>query len=213
MDNLATYNKFRQVPEEAKKTIIGGKLKGFTDINPMWRIKMLTAEYGECGFGWYYEEVERWTESMESERVCFTKIHLYVKRNDQWSAPIVGIGGSKVVAMTKNGLELSDEAYKMALTDAISIACKALGMGADVYYANDRTKYDAGSADYSYPTPGYKPLEEKVYWQIVQNYCKGLPAKDGSDYRTAWARMTGAGKAELMMFDAHVKDVKAALNL
>ena len=29
----------------------------------------------------------------------------------------------------------------MALTDAISVACKALGVAADIYYANDRTKY------------------------------------------------------------------------
>ena len=38
---------------------------------------------------------------------------------------------------------VSDEGYKMALTDAISVACKALGIGADVWFANDRTKYDA----------------------------------------------------------------------
>jgi hypothetical protein len=30
----------------------------------------------------------------------------------------------------------------MALTDAISVACKALGMGADVYFEKDRTKWD-----------------------------------------------------------------------
>jgi hypothetical protein len=30
----------------------------------------------------------------------------------------------------------------MALTDAIGISCKALGMAADVYFAKDRTKYD-----------------------------------------------------------------------
>jgi hypothetical protein len=30
----------------------------------------------------------------------------------------------------------------MALTDAISVACKALGMGADVYFEKDRTKYE-----------------------------------------------------------------------
>ena len=31
----------------------------------------------------------------------------------------------------------------MATTDAISVACKQLGIGADIYFANDRTKYDA----------------------------------------------------------------------
>ena len=33
--------------------------------------------------------------------------------------------------------------YKMALTDALSVACKALGIGADVYWAAGHTKYDA----------------------------------------------------------------------
>lgn len=89
------------------------------------------------------------------------------------------------------------------------------GLGLYIYASEDLPDaFEAELAPESIATtPGYKPLEEKVYWQIVQNYCKGIPAKDGSDYRTAWARMTGAGKAELMMFDAHVKDVKAALNL
>ena len=140
MDNLSLYNRFRDVPQEAKKTIKGGKLKGFTDINPMWRIKKLTEEFGECGFGWYYEEVERWKETCGQEEAVFVKINLYTKRNNEWSKPIMGVGGSKMVQLFK-GVEVvdfSDEAYKMALTDAISIACKALGMAADVYFANDR---------------------------------------------------------------------------
>lgn len=45
------------------------------------------------------------------------------------------------MAQEKNGMYTSDEAYKMAYTDAISVACKSLGMAADVYYANDCTKY------------------------------------------------------------------------
>ena len=37
---------------------------------------------------------------------------------------------------------MNDECFKMALTDAISVSCKALGVGADVYWNKDRTKYD-----------------------------------------------------------------------
>ena len=44
------------------------------------------------------------------------------------------------VANETKGLYTSDEAYKMALTDALSVACKALGMGADVYW-HGGTKY------------------------------------------------------------------------
>jgi hypothetical protein len=60
---------------------------------------------------------------------------------NEWSAPIIGIGGSKLAGKGK-GDGIDDEAYKMAFTDAISIACKNLGMAADIYYAKDRTKYD-----------------------------------------------------------------------
>ena len=35
----------------------------------------------------------------------------------------------------------------MALTDAISVACKSLGFGADIYFGKDRTKYNTGNAD------------------------------------------------------------------
>ena len=48
------------------------------------------------------------------------------------------------------GLHTSDEAYKMAYTDAISVACKMLGMGADIYWNADATKYTPGSTA---PTP------------------------------------------------------------
>lgn len=148
MDNMELYEKMRSVPQEARKQIAGGRLKGFTDINPMWRIKKLTETFGPCGFGWYTDEVERWTESSNGVVGAFVKIHLYVKMNDEWSRPIVGIGGSSLVAQEKSGLVFSDEAFKMAYTDAISVACKALGMAADVYFEKDvrsrdnMTKYD-----------------------------------------------------------------------
>jgi len=37
---------------------------------------------------------------------------------------------------------MSDECFKMALTDALSVACKSLGVAADVYFEKDRSKYD-----------------------------------------------------------------------
>ena len=144
MNNLELYDKFRKVPEPAKKNISGGRLQGMTDINPMWRIKTLTEEFGVCGFGWYYEIVDQWLETAmaKDEITANVKINLYVKQGDEWSKPIVGIGGSMLVANEKKGLYVNDECYKMALTDAISVACKSLGIGADVYWNKDNTKYN-----------------------------------------------------------------------
>lgn len=145
MNNMELYNIFRVVPTEAKKEIKGGRLAGFTDINPMWRIKTLTEQFGVCGFGWYYEILEeKIEEGANGEKVAFVKINLYIKQNDEWSKPIQGTGGSSFIAKERNGLYTSDECFKMALTDAISVSCKALGIGADVYFNKDRSKYDTG---------------------------------------------------------------------
>ena len=148
-NNLELYNKVREVPATAQKTIGAGRLKGMTDINPMWRIKVLTEQFGPCGFGWYYEVKDHWIEtSMSNDEITANVlISLYIKHDGEWSAPIQGIGGSKLVAQEKKGLYVNDECFKMALTDAISVACKALGVGADIYWSKDNTKYIDGKID------------------------------------------------------------------
>ena len=150
--NLSIYERVRSVPKEAKKEIEAGRLKGKNDINPMWRIKKLTEVFGPAGFGWYTEIVRTWTEASESgEMAVFVDIHLFVKKDGEWSKPIYGNGGNRLVANEKkyeNGQQvyvpfLDDDAYKKAYTDAISVAAKALGIGADVYFEKDITKYDS----------------------------------------------------------------------
>ena len=56
------------------------------------------------------------------------------------------------------GMHTNDECYKMALTDAISVACKALGFAADVYWDKDSSKYNAyHQADRQAPSPRPAP--------------------------------------------------------
>lgn len=144
MDNLDIYRQVANVPPEAQKPITGGNLKGMTDINPMWRIKTLTEIFGPCGLGWYTQIIERWTERDVNESTAWVKVALYVKfpGTDTWSMPIEGVGGSKQCGKGK-GDGINDEAFKMAETDAISVACKKLGVGASVYWNRDITKYSA----------------------------------------------------------------------
>lgn len=79
MNNLDLYNKVRNVPQEARKSINAGRLKGMTDINPMWRIKALTEQFGPCGIGWYYEITNQWIEEGSAgQKVAFTNISLYI---------------------------------------------------------------------------------------------------------------------------------------
>lgn len=150
MDNLEFYNKFRAVPPNAQKAIQAGRLKGKTDINPMWRIETLTANFGACGIGWYYTVDKQWLEESKNETAAFCNISLYVNINGEWSKPIPGTGGSMFVANERNGLYTDDDCYKKALTDAISVACKALGIGADVYWS-------AGASTSKYMTDTMPP--------------------------------------------------------
>ena len=186
--NLSLYNEGRSVPEEAKKAFDTGRFKG-TDVNPMWRIKMLTSMFGPAGIGWFTEVKDRYTEqNIDGSVAAFVDINLYVKVDGEWSKPIFGTGGSKLVSIEKKyssgasepstSLFLSDEAYKMAYTDALSVACKALGIAADVYYENDKTKYsaedthtatDTAAASSRTPskktlTPGKPGWKETIAW-------------------------------------------------
>ena len=143
MENYLFYETLRKVPDEAQREIQAGRLKGKTDINPMWRIKALTDLFGPCGIGWKYEITRKWLEpGAKGEIAAFVDINLFYKWEGEWSEAIPGTGGSAFVASEKNGLYTSDECFKMALTDAISVACKALGVAADVYWENDASKYD-----------------------------------------------------------------------
>jgi len=143
MNHLEIYDKVRKVPDVAQKPIKGGRLKGFTDINPMWRIKTLTEQFGMVGIGWYYDITEkRFEKGGNDEIAVFVDIDLFIKVDDEWSKPIPGTGGSIFVAKESKGLFTSDECIKMALTDALSVACKSIGMGADVYWQKDSNKYD-----------------------------------------------------------------------
>ena len=146
MENLELWNKVREVPEAALKKINGGRLNGMTDINPVWRIKTLTENFGICGIGWRYEITKMWTEKTDKETAAFVNINLYIKNGETWSEAIPGTGGSKLAAAERSGIYTDDECYKKALTDALSVACKALGIGADVYFSRDATKYNSGQA-------------------------------------------------------------------
>ena len=180
--NLSIYESVREVPKEAKKEIEAGRLKGKHDINPMWRIKKLTEVFGPAGFGWYTEIVRTWTEASESgEMAVFVDINLFVKKDGEWSRPIFGNGGNKLIANEKkyeNGQTvyipyLDDDAYKKAYTDAISVAAKALGVGADVYFEKDKGKYASQT----------RPSVE----EIQQTSSKPVLSSKGRDWRAAVA--------------------------
>ncbi len=161
--NLFIYEQARAVPDEAQKEIKGGRLAGMTDINPMWRIKKMTELFGPCGVGWATKNESYSLQSSPTGEVAVIyELDLIVKQNGEWSLPIKGIGGAMYIAKEKNGLCCDDEAFKKAKTDAFSVACKALGVGADVYFAKDKSKYDVPVDIAPTPTPTTTPTTQQA---------------------------------------------------
>lgn len=156
--NLRFYEVLKVVPDEAKKTIQGGRINGMTDISPQWRIGIMTETFGPCGIGWKYVITKQWQEQYGNEVKAFTNIDLYIKVDGEWSDPIPGTGGSTTVEAKGY---VSDECYKMSLTDALSVAMKALGVGGEVYFAKGvnffGTKYEAESQTSAAPQQPTSP--------------------------------------------------------
>ncbi|WP_254555280.1 hypothetical protein, partial [Salmonella enterica] len=56
-----------------------GRLKGMTDINPMWRIKALTEQFGPCGIGWKVEVIEkRIIDGSDGQKVAIVDALLFI---------------------------------------------------------------------------------------------------------------------------------------
>lgn len=162
MDKKAIYDSHRKVPAKAKKNISGGRLNGMTSINPMWRIEALTELFGPCGIGWYYEILDKAIiDGADGQKIASVDVALYIKPENEWSKPIVGTGGAAFIAKERTGLYTSDECFKMALTDALSIACKALGIGADVWYAEGEDKYSNKEPEQVYDTLNDRKASDK----------------------------------------------------
>ena len=165
MENLKIYEQVRAVPDKATKKITAGRLNGMTDINPMWRIKTLTELFGPVGQGWKYVITNKEIiDGADGVKCAFVDIDLYVKYDGkEWSDAIPGTGGSALVAKESKGLYTSDECFKMALTDALSVACKAIGIGADVYWQEDKTKFDGKKDEPKKQTPKMSARETLIY--------------------------------------------------
>lgn len=125
----------------------------------MWRIKRLTEVFGPCGLGWWYTIKDKRLEGDGEEIRAFVDIDLYYVWDGVTSMPVPGTGGSSFLTKERNGAYTSDECYKMALTDAISVAAKSIGLGADVYFEKDRDKYtqseDTPKPHDDAPKPGF----------------------------------------------------------
>lgn len=166
--NLSVYNSLREVPREAMKPFDNGRFKG-TDINSMWRIKMLTETFGMVGFGWYYEVTKQWIETDANTGLskAFANINLYVKdpNTQEWSRPIFGTGGNNYKTVTKSGsVNLNDE--------CVDGDCEVLTKNGWVkfkdYNGEDEVaQFDKNTSEISF----VKPINFITKWSL-DTYCK-----------------------------------------
>lgn len=157
MNAIEIYKSLSQPPATALRQITAGNLKGKTDINPQWRYEAMTEKFGLVGIGWKYEIQKLWTENgAKGEVLAFAQVAVFIRNTDskEWSDPIVGIGGSKLVNAFNAGLQSNDEGYKMAVTDAFSTSLKMLGVAADIYAGRwDGSKYKDTPQEQQINTP------------------------------------------------------------
>lgn len=176
MKNMELYDRVKSVPEDAQKTIAAGRLKGMTDINPMWRIEVLTREFGACGKGWKITDVKFDERPYDEETVisCSLNLVYFDQAFGDWSAPVFGVGAAKSRVKEKNGIYIDDEAIKKAYTDALSVACKALGIGAEIYrYGKSAgSKYEREEQAEEEGKPAEKPVEKAVEKPAPQKWEK-----------------------------------------
>ena len=82
-----------------------------------------------------------------------------------------------LIAKEKNGLHCNDEAFKMATTDALSVASKHIGVAASVYMGQTLGKYD----NKSNPIDDIKKEFARIEMHLramkdIEISCAGLPA-------------------------------------
>lgn len=192
--NLRFYSRACDVPGDALKKIQAGRLKGMSDVNPMWRMKRMTEIFGPVGFGWKYTIDRFWAETYGEEVKCFCNVSLYVRdpETKEWSDAIQGCGGSAIVSIERNGRYVNDEGYKMALTDALSIAMKPLGIGADVWYCGKANGHN--ESKYEQYTQAQQQEAQVCYTgaQLKQALAELNECKTPNDIQTLWAKWASA---------------------
>lgn len=122
------------VPRLATSVIEGGRLRGMTSINPVWKIKTMTEIFGQCGVGWKYSIEDERYHAVGDEEFYTVKISLQYQVEDKWSEPLYGVGTSKIRGKEKNGFFNDTNYAKKAITSALSTPFKLLGFGANIYF-------------------------------------------------------------------------------
>ena len=154
---------------------------------------------------------KKWDKTQKAVVECTEVLHT-VKMSMRWvdteETEVIDIPFAAV------GMNAFDKGFGSALTYAeryyllktfhISTSCDDVD-----YVSKERDE----AIEQAQAVPQYKSLPPETYNKIIALYCKGIKAKDGSDYKTAWIKQTNAGQAEIAQFDVDVDTYKINNNL
>lgn len=108
---------------------------GYTDINPMYRFRVMTEQFGPIGSGWGYEVLDQgieWAHTNNEEQspkaLHWCRLRVWVVTEDDkgsWEH----MGATEIYS---NG-KWDEDAHKKSVTDALGKALSVLGVCADVY--------------------------------------------------------------------------------
>ena len=182
-DNTALWDILKRTDPKATKPFQrAGGFRG-TQIDPAWRLQMMTEVFGPVGFGWGWEQLE-WT---VAERMVFICCRVWFSdplnrerrfyTGPQW-------GGTEMVRRNRDGTERpDDECFKMSMTDAIGKCFLQLGLAVDIYLGQfDDSKYQEESTTiYKVKETGWTELAIKRFQRQVREDMKDVASLDDLD--------------------------------
>jgi hypothetical protein len=199
-DNLHLWNKLKRTDPKATKPFTrSGGFRG-TQIDPTWRLQMMTEVFGPVGKGWGYEQMD-WTIAERMVFICARVWYLDPETGEKcWTGP--QWGGTEMVRR-RNGIEMpDDECFKMSMTDAIGKCLVQLGLAADVHMGQfDDSKYREESEAF-YAAKANPDLQPTAIAAFEEEVKKRLGAcLDLDDLEEVWRAGVGTRLREIGSVD------------
>lgn len=200
-DNLALWTRLKRTDPKATKPFQrAGGFRG-TQIDPTWRLQIMTETFGPVGQGWGYDQTE-WT---VVERMVFVCVKVWYRDpatgEVAWTGP--QWGGTELVRRRRDGSEEpNDEAFKMSITDAVGKCLVQIGLAADVHMGQfDDSKYREESEAYftAKANPDTQPAAIEAFETDIRDRLAKVDDLDALD--NLWRSGTSSRVREIGLVD------------